>query len=128
MARDYPRHSGGSEEVPVTNPRALRHRYHSRAELCCWQHSFPAAAGDGGDMESRTDASGQSDCCCGDAQGRHTMVFFAGARHRKAAAVVALVGNTMWVTAIPPPAVTEAPRLSRKLLCVNIFSRRLPRP
>jgi len=40
--RDYPCYTGGSEEIPgLQIPVLYGNRYHSRAELHCWQHSFP---------------------------------------------------------------------------------------
>jgi len=63
------------------------------AELRCWQHSFPAAAGDGGDIGIPNSCFGVVRLCCGDAQGRHTMVFFARCSTPEGSRCVALVGN-----------------------------------
>src|SRR2546429_2883977 len=93
MARDYPRNPERSEEIPVADSRALRHRYHPRAELHCWEHSFPPATRDGRDVESGADAARQPDRRRRNAQGRNSLVLFTRARRRAAATVVTFVGD-----------------------------------
>src|SRR5437867_183085 len=69
----------GTPAGPPANSRPLRNRYGSRGELRRWKHSFSAAPGDGGDVESGVDVARQPDCGRGNAQGGNSMVILAGA-------------------------------------------------